>query len=190
VIEVVLSVGTVDLLEKPTDWVWDGGRPSIDFVNTLRRKRIAPVDTIDGVEALHKWLITSGILKSSTDREPVVAAAIALRHSLDHLFEQRLEFEDISRINTWAALRPTEALTADLKIIDSVPTVSMKNALGFIAYDAMLIVKEGLLNRVRECGSHDCGLKFLDQSRGGNRQWCSMRRCGNRAKVSRHRASL
>ncbi|TIU06903.1 MAG: CGNR zinc finger domain-containing protein, partial [Mesorhizobium sp.] len=32
-----------------------------------------------------------------------------------------------------------------------------------------------------------CGWLFLDTSRGGKRRWCSMRTCGNREKVSRHR---
>jgi predicted RNA-binding Zn ribbon-like protein len=34
-----------------------------------------------------------------------------------------------------------------------------------------------------------CGWLFLDKSRGGKRRWCSMRTCGNREKVSRHRGS-
>ncbi|WIB37118.1 CGNR zinc finger domain-containing protein [Curtobacterium sp. MCJR17_043] len=29
---------------------------------------------------------------------------------------------------------------------------------------------------------------FYDSSRGGTRRWCSMQRCGNRAKVRAHRA--
>ncbi|WP_019673665.1 CGNR zinc finger domain-containing protein [Psychrobacter lutiphocae] len=30
-----------------------------------------------------------------------------------------------------------------------------------------------------------CGIVFLDKSRGNNRNWCSMKTCGNRAKVAR-----
>jgi hypothetical protein len=29
---------------------------------------------------------------------------------------------------------------------------------------------------------------YLDTTRSGTRRWCSMRRCGNRAKVRAHRA--
>ncbi|MFC0009214.1 CGNR zinc finger domain-containing protein [Devosia nitrariae] len=39
--------------------------------------------------------------------------------------------------------------------------------------------------RLRSCPR--CGWLFLDTSRGGKRRWCSMRTCGNREKVSRHR---
>jgi hypothetical protein len=34
----------------------------------------------------------------------------------------------------------------------------------------------------------DCELVFYDESRSNNRRWCSMQRCGNRAKVRAHRA--
>jgi predicted RNA-binding Zn ribbon-like protein len=34
---------------------------------------------------------------------------------------------------------------------------------------------------------HDCRFVFYDQSKNGTRTWCSMRVCGNRAKVRRFR---
>jgi predicted RNA-binding Zn ribbon-like protein len=37
--------------------------------------------------------------------------------------------------------------------------------------------------RIRECAADDCGVVFVDTSRGGARRWCSMARCGNRRKV-------
>jgi predicted RNA-binding Zn ribbon-like protein len=43
--------------------------------------------------------------------------------------------------------------------------------------------------RIRECAADDCGLVFYDESRSNNRRWCSMKRCGNRAKVRTHRAN-
>jgi len=36
------------------------------------------------------------------------------------------------------------------------------------------------------CANPDCGWLFLDQSRRGNRRWCSMAECGSRAKARRH----
>jgi len=38
------------------------------------------------------------------------------------------------------------------------------------------------------CGADNCALIYLDTSRPGNRRWCSMERCGNRAKVRGHRS--
>ena len=42
--------------------------------------------------------------------------------------------------------------------------------------------------RIRECSADDCRLVYLDTSRSGTRRWCSMQRCGNRAKVRTFRA--
>jgi predicted RNA-binding Zn ribbon-like protein len=42
------------------------------------------------------------------------------------------------------------------------------------------------LERVRQCSNPQCGWLFLDNSKSGNRRWCSMSACGNRAKAHRH----
>jgi len=42
------------------------------------------------------------------------------------------------------------------------------------------------LARVRQCANPACRFLFLDDSKAGNRRWCSMAACGNRAKAHRH----
>jgi len=42
------------------------------------------------------------------------------------------------------------------------------------------------LSRLRECKR--CTHLFLDHGRGQGRRWCSMARCGNRAKAETFRA--
>jgi predicted RNA-binding Zn ribbon-like protein len=42
--------------------------------------------------------------------------------------------------------------------------------------------------RIRKCESSDCGVYFVDTSKGHRRQWCSMKNCGNREKQRRWRA--
>lgn len=42
------------------------------------------------------------------------------------------------------------------------------------------------LDRLRVC--EGCGTVFLDSSANGSRRWCTMQRCGNRAKVRAYRA--
>ena len=57
-----------------------------------------------------------------------------------------------------------------------------------IAIDAWDLLTEPELDQVRECpvDAGGCGWLFLDTSRAGNRRWCDMRTCGNRAKVRAH----
>ena len=67
----------------------------------------------------------------------------------------------------------------------SVQTVGQ--ALSTIARDAVDLFGDVNADRIREC-SGDCGIVYLDTSRAATRRWCSMQRCGNRAKVRAHRA--
>lgn len=53
------------------------------------------------------------------------------------------------------------------------------------AYD-MLDLLEDRADRIRQCEHGRCVLWFLDTSRNGTRRWCTMARCGNRAKAERH----
>ncbi|MDM4761560.1 CGNR zinc finger domain-containing protein [Galbitalea sp. SE-J8] len=59
-------------------------------------------------------------------------------------------------------------------------------ALSELAREAVRVLADG--ERVRECAAGDCAIVFYDESRSNNRRWCSMQRCGNRAKVRAHRA--
>ena len=47
---------------------------------------------------------------------------------------------------------------------------------------------QGPAARLKVCENEQCRWVFKDTSPTGKRKWCSMRSCGNRAKVARHRA--
>jgi predicted RNA-binding Zn ribbon-like protein len=61
-------------------------------------------------------------------------------------------------------------------------------ALSAIARNSVELFAPENTERIRECAADDCELLFFDESRSNNRRWCSMQRCGNRAKVRAHRA--
>lgn len=63
-----------------------------------------------------------------------------------------------------------------------------RQALSAIARDAVAVFGSDACSGFRRCAADDCGLVYLDVSRSRNRRWCSMQRCGNRAKVRAHRA--
>jgi len=58
-----------------------------------------------------------------------------------------------------------------------------------IARDAVATLTPPTSARIRMCAADNCALIYLDTSRPGNRRWCSMERCGNRAKVRAHRST-
>lgn len=60
-------------------------------------------------------------------------------------------------------------------------------ALTPIALSAVELAGSADPTRLRDCDAEDCTRWFVDTSKGGRRRWCSMARCGNRAKAARYR---
>ena len=56
--------------------------------------------------------------------------------------------------------------------------------LAAIARSAAELIVEGERAPVKRCANPDCRLFFYDDSRTGQRRWCSMAVCGNRHKVA------
>ncbi|MCU1577819.1 MAG: zf-CGNR multi-domain protein [Rhodoglobus sp.] len=61
-------------------------------------------------------------------------------------------------------------------------------ALSVMAREAVELLAPEERERIRECDGDHCTIVFYDESRSNNRRWCSMQRCGNRAKVRKHRS--
>jgi predicted RNA-binding Zn ribbon-like protein len=55
-----------------------------------------------------------------------------------------------------------------------------------VLWSAADLLADPRRHRVRKCANSLCGWLFVDESKGGNRRWCSMAACGNRAKARRH----
>jgi predicted RNA-binding Zn ribbon-like protein len=68
-----------------------------------------------------------------------------------------------------------------------VPAAAAAALFSTIARDAIEVATGPLASRIKRCEGVNCGIPFVDTSRPGSRRWCSMERCGNRAKVAAHR---
>ncbi len=74
-------------------------------------------------------------------------------------------------------------------VLVPVPVGSAADALAsLVALDALQLLASGELTTLRRCANPDCVLLFLAENE--RRKWCSMRLCGNRAKVARHQARM
>jgi predicted RNA-binding Zn ribbon-like protein len=60
-------------------------------------------------------------------------------------------------------------------------------ALGRILAEVAAGMGDGTWERVKACRADDCRWAFLDTAKNRSRAWCSMRSCGNRAKVQAYR---
>ncbi|WP_439385824.1 CGNR zinc finger domain-containing protein [Amycolatopsis lexingtonensis] len=178
------------------EWVFDGGRPCLDLVNTLRSRHSTGVELLTGPDALAEWLSLAGFTAGPV---PVTAgnvlAAKALREAIDRvLLPSGVPAEmDVELVNNAAASAPSpppRLVLADGVLRREVPAPKDPVAAAFAALAADAIDLAAGDASVRVCAADDCGLRFCDASPRRNRQWCSMSRCGNRAKARAHYARV
>ncbi|MGW0805179.1 CGNR zinc finger domain-containing protein [Nonomuraea sp. NPDC002799] len=176
------------------DWVWDGGRPSLDFVNTYRSRKSGGWELLREPADLVAWLTAAGHGTARADGARL-ARARDLREAISRCVDAALaatvpDPADLELVNDWAARRRAAVLqlAPDLSLVRLPPPDPGEAALAEIAYDAVALLGGDERRQLRVCASATCGLRFTDRSNAGKRQWCSMSRCGNREKVRQHRA--
>lgn len=182
------------------EWIRDGGRVCLDFVNTLRDRWSVPRETLREPADLVRWLHGSELLTAeAAERTPPSALFLArrLREAIDRALLTAAGgglplSDDIALINEVAAAapRPTPRIEiAGDRLVSTSTTAPINDVfagLGLITLDAVDLLVSADVRHVRVCGADRCGLRFLDRSPAHNRRWCSMARCGNRTKVKRH----
>ncbi|GAB3179725.1 CGNR zinc finger domain-containing protein [Nesterenkonia halophila] len=183
-----------DVSSRPEDWLFLGGGVALDLVNTLRDRAVAPRETLASDADVVMWLVDAGYPVEPTAapaRPALRAEAVALRSAVDALLApgQKATAEQVQLINTWSRVAPVPQLDEDAPGRLTRPPMTPVEALGAVAAEAVAIVERGELEQIKICSHETCGLRYLDHSRAGRRRWCSMRRCGNRAKAARHAAA-
>jgi predicted RNA-binding Zn ribbon-like protein len=177
------------------EWVWYGGRSSIDFVNTRRDREGHGVEYLRAIGDLAAWFTAAGFTSYGLDAA-VLADALRLREAIDAAVAAAVTNAPapttaVRELNVWLARHP-----AHLRIDDGMPVLepsaassAVRQVLGSIALDAAQLIASPARARLRICAGPHCGGRFLDDSPAGRRRWCSMAVCGNRAKAAAHRQS-
>jgi predicted RNA-binding Zn ribbon-like protein len=172
------------------DWWFDAGSVAIDFAYAGGFDETAEAMADPG--ALAVWLQARfpSLDGSLSDRD--FADARQLQQALARLItatatSASLTSEDIDVVNLFAATPdiPPALDGGSRQAGRTRPRVVQ--ALSSIAREAIILFSDVGAGRIRSCEAEDCDLIFFDGSRAANRRWCSMQRCGNRAKVRAHR---
>lgn len=185
-----------------------GGAGCLDFINSVsNRFSEQRREHLLSFADLLAWLQRCGLLESAA-RQKLLAASKKGTNEAESALRSALRLRDA----TWRALlectRGGKASDADMDIINHAidsTHAHMKleqssdrfefrytnsGALGSVlwpvARDVALLLTSRDLGLVRLCADQDCGWVFIDRSRSHQRRWCSMRDCGNRAKVRAH----
>lgn len=184
-------------------WWFDSGSLALDFSYTGGLDRDGDHDgdghmadewrTLSDADGLNDWLSERfpEVAPTAGDRE--FRDARALGSAIGRLARQQsrgetLRPEDVDVVNLFAATPDIPPVLGGGGRQAGRANARPHQALGTIARDAVRLFGPEAGGRIRECSADDCDLVYLDTSRSGNRRWCSMQRCGNRAKVRAHRA--
>jgi len=171
------------------------GHPSIDLVNTEVVRRGVRHDLLVIESDLNHWLVSMKGIGSlaaiqTTGYSPETLQAVRkLRSFLRDGFEKLVDRNELAE--KWKEHLEDLIQRAPLsyKILSEglvpIPVGDSTDAiLSLVAFDALKLLASEELLTIRRCANPDCVLLFMDSS--GRRKWCSMKICGNRAKVARH----
>jgi predicted RNA-binding Zn ribbon-like protein len=193
-----------------------GGDPCLDFVNTVGGRVPAagavPARVRDDKLRSYRDLVAFGVhaglvdeptgcrlLRRAQARPRAAAAALgrarafreALYRTLQALAQARAPAPaDLASINTEiAATRAREVLAGGGEGLrwEWCGTERLESPLWPVVRAAAALLPSAGRAKVGQCAGEQCGWLFLDRSRNGRRQWCTMEDCGNLAKVRRFR---
>ena len=182
-------------------WWFDPGCLSLDFAYT---GAFTPV--VDGVRSsgaawerlrepgdLATWLHERFPVVDAAAGEHELRDALTLRGAIANLAYAAAAghpyaARDVDVVNLFASTPDLPPVLAGGSRQAGRTRARVTQALSAIARDAVSVFGSDARERLRECSADDCSLLYLDVSRSRNRRWCSMQRCGNRAKVRAHRA--
>jgi predicted RNA-binding Zn ribbon-like protein len=96
--------------------------------------------------------------------------------------------DDITLVNSCSIAAPPHAqISHDGRTAVRAAPAPVAGILSIIARDAIALFTGEHHDRIRRCLGHECSLYFVDRSRRGNRRWCSMAACGEKASSAAYR---
>jgi predicted RNA-binding Zn ribbon-like protein len=183
-------MNTKELTEDRDGFRFRGGSNAIDLTATLRaRLSASPRELLSTPEDLARWLVSAGMASSAPKpKAKDLATARSLREAIYVLAGTRKGFK------AGAARKTLNRIAAGVAAVPRLQpngTMSLEGSVGALlvtlAREAVHLLGSDAAKLIKQCESPVCTLYFLDNSRRGDRRWCSMSGCGNKAKVDAFR---
>jgi predicted RNA-binding Zn ribbon-like protein len=182
----------------------DGGRLSLDFVNTIHDRYAAEVeDYLQQPQHFIEWCARAGALspddgvrvpRATHKRAALMREVATLRHHLHVLFAARIDnlplpADAVRSLDRWLHRAwACQSLGADGHLHWRADACDARLPLMRIALDALDLLGDPSISRLRRCANiTSCGWLFLDTSKNRRRRWCAMETCGTADKMQRYR---
>jgi len=171
---------------------------ALEFANTRYwRGRETPTEELIGPRDLLSWAARAERLPAAWLRHfgrsaaTMFGDAIRLRETIHRCFTATAtgntpDENDLAALNSALAEAPTRTRVRLGGWDVGTPDPTAAALLAPVLWSAADLLVGSQLNHVRQCANPECCWLFLDNSKSGNRRWCSMSACGNRAKAHRH----
>jgi len=176
---------------------------ALNFVNTRPVVQNRPQELLDTFDSLLRWFVAAGLLAEQDKTEfhrrwrdtPQAAAALAqalafrerLREEIIHVEASKgIRHAMITELNhllqehvmPLQIVPAAEGFAEEFRFVPGAP----RDLLGPLLYAAADLFTKFELRRIHKCQT--CVLHFYDTTKNATRRWCSMKICGNRAKVA------
>jgi len=189
---------------------WSGGHPALDLVNTLDERPFdSPIENLSTCRDLVRFAELARLIEPSIAARlrnldgpacsRVATRARKLREHVHAILAAAHSGRPARQVDLDAISSAIQAAHAAQVLVTS-PSAALAShswslpvGLETPLHACSLAIERLLVDedrrRIRKCGASDCGVYYLDMSRGRRRQWCSMKACGNREKQRRWRSS-
>lgn len=187
---------------SPSSFIFDGGNLALDFVNTRPISDGEHLELLATPAHLDAWLAEArvhprrAVTKLSVRLQArLLVDAHALRDAVERCATALRDgtAPPSAAVETLNGILATDrrsiavrALANGFQRVELSHPLEAAALLAPIAVAAVELLTSAPPGRVGQCDHPDCVLWFLDTTRNGGRRWCSMTRCGNRAKVAAH----
>ncbi len=196
-------------LQTPEGYLFErtGGDLSLDFVNTVDTRPTEPRELLPTFKELFSWARQAGILSRPQEAQLMKMAgrnpkgaenarklALTLRECLFQIGKRIADGEDVPSdlmtewngfvhrsMNHYELQHDKEGLSWHLRFND----LDFDSILWPVVHSAVKLLTSPNAARIRRCAADYCDWLFVDSSKRGNRRWCDMTICGNRAKAQR-----
>lgn len=186
-------------MSTTTAFLWVGNHPGLDFVNTHPVIDGTAAELLPDLDSLLTWCDEAGVLREGITTRlagldgRAAAEVVSWSHDLRAALRAPLEapdpashgYTDLNRVLTdlTGSLIMTSQPGPHLDLLAEGPAEQLQLDLARATTAALFELDP---TRIRRCANPTCVLIFHDTSKGGQRRWCDMTLCGNRAKATAH----